>query len=131
PDARRRRPGYRLPASLADSIQHYLLAMLQAPQPEKAADEANLDGRFVLAERNCLSCHARDAAPGLAERLAGVVALDQELAAQLPALAPPALNGVGDKLHEEWLLAAIESRQPLRPWLHVRMPRFRLDAGEK
>ncbi|MGD9649103.1 MAG: hypothetical protein AB7U73_25555, partial [Pirellulales bacterium] len=42
-------------------------------------------------------------------------------------MTPPPLDSVGDKLHEPALAAAIKtSRDPLRPWLSVRMPRFDL-----
>lgn len=129
PDPIKHRPGYTLDEEAAKPIRAYLAAQVALVGQVHTADPE--EGAFVMAERQCLSCHARDPASGIAPQLAKVVALDAELAAQLPALAPPALNGVGDKLHEEWLLSAIESKQPLRPWLRIRMPRFALDDREK
>jgi len=128
-DLPKHRPGYALHEEAAKPIRAYLAAQLALAGDVPAVDPQ--EGAFVMAERQCLSCHARDPASGIAPHLAKVVALDGELAAQLPALAPPALNGVGDKLHEQSLLWSIEATRPLRPWLRIRMPRFTLDAREK
>ena len=54
-----------------------------------------------------------------------------DLAARLPAMLPPSLNGVGDKLHEQALREAItRPATPHRPWLEVRMPKFALSEAE-
>ena len=128
PDAARHVPGF----GLSESARQDLRTFVSSLAPGNGDAPTELDGRFVMAERNCLSCHARGIAPGLAEVLPQVAAHDPELAPLLPALAPPALNSVGDKLHEDWLLAAIETREaPLRPWLSVRMPKFNLSPAEK
>ena len=129
-DRAKHRPGFELPEKMAQAVQKYV-SSLAGKRTERWPAQSSLDGPFVLAERNCLSCHARELAPGIAPLLTSVVAADAELAPQLPALAPPALNGVGDKLHSEWLQSAIASKQPLRPWLHIRMPRFQLADAEK
>lgn len=85
----------------------------------------------LLAENNCLSCHQRNEAPGLAPRLTAIAGLHADLAAQIPSMTPPPLNSVGDKLHDNALRGAI-SRQGTnhRPYLLVRMPRFRLEETE-
>lgn len=85
----------------------------------------------LLAENNCLSCHQRNEAPGLAPRLTEIASLHADLAAQIPSMTPPPLNSVGDKLHDNALRAAI-SRQGTnhRPYLLIRMPRFKLDEKE-
>jgi hypothetical protein len=45
---------------------------------------------------------------------------------------PPALMGVGDKMHEQALADAITTRHaPRRPWLAIRMPRFDLSENEQ
>lgn len=88
-------------------------------------------GRRELLEQNCLACHARTGEPGLAETAAQIVAAHAELAAELPAMTPPALDSVGDKLLDDALQAAILRRDPpRRPYLLVRMPRFHLTEPE-
>lgn len=124
PDAKNARPGYDLP----ENARQALLAYLASPQPNADRHE---DGRFVLRERNCLGCHSRDAAEGIAPTLARITEHKSELATILPTLAPPSLTSIGDKLHDTALADAISLRNPpLRPWLAVRMPRFDLSAAE-
>ncbi len=60
-----------------------------------------------------------------------VIERERELAARLPAMLPPSLNGVGDKLHDTALAAAIaRSDKPHRPWLDVRMPKYPFDEKQ-
>jgi cytochrome c551/c552 len=130
PSAGSKQPGYRLSATQSEAVKLYWVAIDQSGQPPGAAAAAH-DGQFVLAERNCLACHSRGAAGGIADVLTSLVAAQPKLAPLLPALAPPALTGVGDKLHDEALAAAILLRRPpLRPWLKIRMPRFPLSDDE-
>lgn len=125
PDRARRRPGYALTAAQRESLVTYFREL----PPERTP--APLDGRFVLAERNCLACHARGSTLGIAGHAPETAAAEPELAPVLAALSPPALTGVGDKLHDEALAVAITLKQPpLRPWLMVRMPRFDLSQDE-
>ncbi|HEX4128548.1 MAG TPA: PA14 domain-containing protein [Pirellulales bacterium] len=123
PDERTHRPGYELAAVQQTTVREYILgAKHRSP---------TLDGAYVLAERNCLGCHARGLSPGIAANLDAVVRADGELGPLLPTLAPPSLTGVGDKLHDEALAAAILLKNPpLRPWLAIRMPKFPLEAEE-
>jgi cytochrome c2 len=118
------RPGYRLSPAQREAITAYLAAAQWGPRVRD-------DGRFVLRERNCLGCHARDGDEGIASRLSKVVERQPDLAPLLPTLTPPALTAIGDKLHDEALADAISLRHPpLRPWLAVRMPRFDLSPDE-
>ena len=127
PNERQKRPGYRLPDGDQAAIAEYLSTVSRAPAGDRAADE----GRFVLVERNCLGCHSRGLTNGLADRVAAVTAAAPELAAVQAALLPPSLNGVGDKLTDAALIAAIKTeRPPLRSWLRVRMPKFDLSETE-
>ncbi len=124
PTTEKHRPGYGLTAAQRDAVRRYILEV-------KPQQKAALDGSYVLAERNCLGCHARDLSLGITERLDAVVAADPELATLLPALSPPSLSGIGDKLHDEALEQAILLKRPaLRPWLSIRMPRFDLSSDE-
>jgi cytochrome c2 len=127
PDRSAHRPGYRLTQAQVEALKTYFSDL----KPTAPATKLPIDGEFVLTERNCLACHARGASPGIAAQLDGVVKADARLAPLLPALAPPALLGVGDKLHDEALQSAILLKNPpLRPWLSIRMPRFNLSPAE-
>ena len=122
PDAARHRPGYDLSSDDRRAVAALILGANRA-----APAVVWHDARDLLAERNCLACHARGLSPGLAPQLAAVVEVDNALRPILPALAPPALHGVGDKLLDTALEAAItRSRAPRQPWLKVEMPRFHL-----
>lgn len=127
PDGDKKRPGYRLPQTAQTAIAEYLRSRAATNLVRSAADA----GRFVMAERNCLACHSRGLSAGLAERVPAVAATFPELAAVQASLLPPSLNGVGDKLTDASLVAAVKTdRAPLRPWLRVRMPKFSLSEAE-
>ena len=86
------------------------------------------DAALLMARNNCLSCHARGLQGDIADRLPAVARQYGVLASLLPAMAPPALDGVGDKLTRKSLAKAIRrDGPPLRDWLVVRMPKFRLN----
>ncbi|GIW79389.1 MAG: hypothetical protein KatS3mg105_1196 [Gemmatales bacterium] len=126
PDAQHHRPGY----SLASADQAALKAFI-SQLPRTKGRQSLATGDLVLAERNCLACHARGAAGGIADQLPQTVSAETSLATLLPALTPPSLNSVGDKLHADALLAAIRRTTPdRRPWLKIRMPRFPLSEQE-
>jgi cytochrome c553 len=125
PDPATHRPGYRLSSGDARAVRAYYTGVRSTPD----------DGRLLLAEHNCLACHAREGTretlpllPALlADKLAAVAKRYPDLAPLVPALTPPALNSAGDKLTDEALTEAIARRgEPHRPYLHVRMPRFAL-----
>ncbi len=126
PSADGRRPGYRLNGDYRRAIRTSLseaIADRHAP--------AALSGQQLLVEHNCLTCHARGWMPGLAGHLPAVAEADASLVEVLPALAPPALHGIGDKLQDEALTAALDAPDPpRRPWLRVRMPKFGLSKAE-
>jgi cytochrome c551/c552 len=119
------RPAYALSKAQCDALRAYYSQLPSGDRPSA------IDGQFVLAERNCLGCHARGLSPGIAGQAPRLTAARPDLAPLLPALAPPSLAGVGDKLHDEALEAAILIKNPpLRPWLKIRMPKFPLAADE-
>ncbi len=69
--------------------------------------------------------------PLLADKLTAVGKRYADLAPLLPALTPPALNSVGDKLTDSALRESIARRgEAHRPYLRVRMPRFPLADGD-
>src|SRR5262249_35875345 len=94
---------------------------------------ARPDGRLLMAEFNCLACHTRDGTgetiplrpPLLAEKLTAVARQFPDLAPLVPAMTPPSLNSVGDKLTDRALADAVApTGDAHRPYLNVRMPRF-------
>jgi len=89
-------------------------------------------GTRLLEEKNCFACHPRHRGIGLGQTAKVVAAADKDLNGQAPALVPPSLNSVGDKLLDEALSIAVRGeRQPIRmPWLRVRMPRFKHSPDE-
>jgi len=126
PDPTRARPGYRLSDANRKAIATYLADCSQA-----ACAASKLSGQQVLEERNCLGCHARGSGAGLRSQLAAVTDQYPALRDVTTALVPPSLTGVGDKLNDQALAAAINvSEPPHEIWLRVRMPRFSFAPGE-
>jgi mono/diheme cytochrome c family protein len=133
-DAAAGQPRYRLSAADAVALTAYYSAVSDAKVARQVASP-QAAGRDLLVELNCLACHAREgidrqvhALPGgLEKHLAAVVAQHDALGKQVPAMTPPALNAVGDKLTDEALAAAIRREGKVhRPYLMARMPKFRL-----
>jgi glucose/arabinose dehydrogenase/mono/diheme cytochrome c family protein len=126
PDPARFRPGYRLADDDRRAIQTFIAGIGRVSDPPVVHT-----GEQLLAEQNCLACHARGSSPGLTELLPAVAQADAALGNVLPALQPPALFGVGDKLQDEALATAIRTPEsPRRPWLRVRMPKFPMSPQE-
>jgi mono/diheme cytochrome c family protein len=135
PDSTKHRPGYHLDERDARALRVYYTG--RRPEPE--ARQVRPDGRLLLAERNCLACHAREGTregvpllpPLLADKLTTAARHYPDLAPLIPALTPPALNSVGDKLTDQALADAVARRgEAHRPYLRVRMPRFPLGDDE-
>jgi len=135
PDPKAHRPGYRLSEADARALRVYYTGR----HPEPVGPPVGSSGRLLLAELNCLACHAREGErtslplrpPLLTEKLLDVAKHHADLAPQIPALTPPALNSVGDKLTDQALAEVIARRgEPHRSYLQVRMPRFPLRDEE-
>ena len=123
-DEKRTRPGFDLPKADRDALRAFWVTV--APDAI-----AKTNGKQLLKEQNCVACHARDEASGLAKTLAKLAVTELEITPRLGALAPPSLTGVGDKLHEIALVEAITGKAtPRRPWLATQMPKFRLTEKE-
>jgi mono/diheme cytochrome c family protein len=124
PDSVKNRPGYRFSWEDRRALTEFLSAL---PSEAVPVSEATA-GLRLLTENNCLNCHARGTAAGLREVVAQLGVNEPKAQA---VLVPPALHGVGDKLHPVWLANAVAGKAPqLRPWLAPRMPRFPLSADE-
>ncbi|MCA9227882.1 MAG: c-type cytochrome, partial [Planctomycetales bacterium] len=124
--AARRQPIYQLADADRAALRHYFAQRLDLTA-EPSQSQA---GRQLFVELNCVQCHARGADPGLAESLPELVKLHGELESWLPAMTPPSLNSVGDKLRDEALIAAVRREKNHRPYLLARMPRFPLNKTQ-
>ncbi|MBN8246445.1 MAG: c-type cytochrome [Verrucomicrobia bacterium] len=87
--------------------------------PWTAAEEAQL----ALTRLNCVACHQRNGAGGVAsDRSEYFTGRDNNLGDQ--GRLPPTLTGVGAKLKARWLHEVIANGASARPYLHTRMPKF-------
>ena len=94
----------------------------RVPEPGRAdVDRDENRGAALIAELGCRGCHAFEGRPSTLSR-SGIAAGD----------GIPALDQVGSKLHPSWLTTALRDpgEAAVRPWLTVRMPRYRLTAAE-
>ncbi len=119
--ANERHPGYQL--SDKDRLD---VARFITETPKRPDATARISARQLLAEQNCLACHLRDDSPGLSTKLPTVAEAHPELAELLPAMTPPPLISVGDKLYEQSIRDAILRKSVHRDYLRVRMPKFNL-----
>ena len=76
-----------------------------------------------LTRLGCVACHTRgERQSRFLEQALQFVALGPD---QQPLdIAPPPLNGVGERLRPEWLHAVLVEHRRVRPWLSVKMPRY-------
>lgn len=75
-----------------------------------------IEGRRLMQQYNCVGCHE-------IEKRGGFV---RKYYQENVALAPPPLNGEGEKVQSPWLYSFLKSPTALRPWLDIRMPTFGL-----
>jgi mono/diheme cytochrome c family protein len=92
------------------------------PQPEDLV-------RTTMASFNCFACHARGSlgGPELARNLHFKTA-EPEMGDE--GRIPPPLDGVGDKLNDEWLREVTRNGAKDRDYMRTRMPKFGGAVGE-
>lgn len=78
-----------------------------------------------LQQKGCLACHSRGTHAGLNPVVRQVTQRYPHLAVREAMFVPPSLDHVGEKLCDHTLLAAIQGKSKVRPYLEVRMPSFR------
>src|ERR1043166_4554964 len=93
-------------------------ARYQADRGQRAIQVS--EGRRLMQQYNCVGCHE-------IEKRGGVI---RKYYQENPTLAPPFLNGEGEKVQSTWLFSFIKGPIPIRPWLTLRMPTFQLSDGE-
>ncbi len=94
-----------------------------------ARDEAVEAGRRLVRDHNCQGCHVLDGRGGAIREaiqlnLVAEGKSEEEAEASAPGLAPPIIDGEGDKVQPDWLFTFLKGPTPIRPWLQVRMPTF-------
>ncbi|MFO0943859.1 MAG: c-type cytochrome [Pirellulales bacterium] len=113
---------------LSKTHEHVLQSHLSQ---DKGANVRVDQAKQILVEHNCLGCHRRQTEPGIFKHFITLSENFPELASRIPGMTPPALNGVGDKLHRQAIeLALGNNPERLRDWLDIRMPQFGLSKSE-
>ncbi len=114
------RPGYVLAAADREALIEFYSDVKSVNSDSTQA--------LLVRQNNCFQCHARQDAAGIGASLDQIGRNISSLDAVRASLVPPSLNGVGDKLHNKALHAAISRKGATRrPWLKVRMPQFGFD----
>ncbi|HEY1268987.1 MAG TPA: c-type cytochrome, partial [Candidatus Binatia bacterium] len=93
-------------------------ARYQAEHGQRAIEVS--EGRRLMQQYNCVGCHE-------IEKRGGFI---RKYYQENPTLAPPILNGEGEKVQSPWLFSFIKGPVPIRPWLTLRMPTFQLNDAE-
>ena len=127
PNQVKNRPGFKLNTRDQRALRLYFEnAQTVSSRPSELAH-----GELLLQRNNCTSCHARTESQGIAAKLPDLAKAHSSLAPLIPAMTPPSLVSIGDKLHSASLADAIRQKGgPRRSWLHIRMPRFRLSDDD-
>ncbi|HZD41120.1 MAG TPA: c-type cytochrome, partial [Terriglobales bacterium] len=73
-----------------------------------------VEGRRLMHQYNCIGCHE-------IEKRGGFI---RKYYQENPTLAPPVLNGEGEKVQSDWLFSFLKAPFSIRPWLALRMPTF-------
>jgi mono/diheme cytochrome c family protein len=93
-------------------------ARYQAEHGQRAIQVS--EGRRLMQQYNCVGCHEIEKRGGFIRKY-----YQENLA-----LAPPILNGEGEKVQAPWLFGFIKAPFSIRPWLTLRMPTFQLNDAE-
>ena len=118
-------PQFNLAEDDIKALRLLLASFRESKVPERyRADRSEMvvqvvEGRRLMHQYNCIGCHILENRGGFIRKYY-----------QNPALAPPSLNGEGEKVQANWLFGFLKSPIPLRPWLRVRMPTFGLSDEE-
>lgn len=111
-------PNFNFSDEEAEALTLFLLSLKKSeisPNMKKQLTEKEKSieqGRRLVREFNCQACHS-------IENKGGEIALTLG-----EGLAPPPLNGEGEKVWGDWLHSFLKEPSTIRPWLQVRMPTF-------
>lgn len=108
--------------NLTDIQRNALSAALTTPAPKEKPDHTTLIHKNMIAF-NCYACHERGGIGG------AEVARNDLFISTIPEMGdegrlPPQLNGVADKLRDDYLKSVLQNGAKDRPYMKVRMPKF-------
>ena len=118
-------PQFDLADEDAIALRVFLASRVEAKVPPRyrvtqPGDQEIAEGQHLVARYNCTGCHILEDHGGDIRRL---------YQGRLT-MAPPNLRGEGNKVQSTWLFRFLKAPTPIRPWLKVRMPTFRLSDHE-
>ncbi|MCC6579881.1 MAG: c-type cytochrome, partial [Phycisphaeraceae bacterium] len=87
-------------------------------------------GRQLATLLNCYGCHNIEGNDVQIQHYFGTHKPDGSFNADALNWAPPRLVGQGAKTQPDWVYHFVRDVQPIRPWLHVRMPSFALSPEQ-
>ncbi|RME27942.1 MAG: cytochrome c1, partial [Candidatus Zixiibacteriota bacterium] len=118
--------------ALSDSQRKALSTALQKRDDKKEPAGGNVTGggeeaqaviHRTMLQLNCYACHSRHKIGGPVDELdAAFVTTTREMGDE--GRLPPPLDGVGDKLTDEWLKHVLSNGADDRPYMLTRMPKF-------
>jgi mono/diheme cytochrome c family protein len=83
--------------------------------------QAVIEGEHLLANKNCLGCHAvEDFGGEINQKLTDL----NHNGIPMSQYFPPEITHVGEKIRPEWLAEYLKDPKPYRPAMYVRMPSF-------
>lgn len=118
-------PQFNLSDEDAKALRLLLASFLVGKVPARyAADKSDsvvniVEGRRLMYQYNCIGCHIIENKGGFVRKYY-----------KNTSLAPPTLNGEGEKVQSNWLFGFLQNPIPVRPWLKIRMPTFGLSDEE-
>ena len=122
-------PNFGLNDKEVESIVMVLTSLVKDPVPLEMKDrtpQAVIEGRALIAEKNCKGCH-------IVENLGGDIRAYLGTDVEKMMNWPPSLNTQGMKTQPEWLRTFLKdpgaSNRP-RPWMDLRMPTFHFTEHE-
>ncbi len=114
--------------ALSPAQQQDLRVTLASAEAQAADSRSLLDEH--LASHACRRCHRLDDRGGVAPAVATYFSTSDPTLGQ-EAWSPPVLDGVADKLQDDWLEAAIAHGQQERFYMRTRMPGFGASAAAR
>jgi hypothetical protein len=128
-------PNFYFSEKEAEALTTYLLSRI----PPRVSDRLKVDykggtlgpiakGRSLTRELNCIGCHQIEDNAPIAQQYFRRTMSGREVFDEINA--PPLLWGEGAKVQHNRLSRFLQHVEPLRPWLQVRMPSFKLSVAQ-
>ncbi len=114
---------------LASGQRRAIAAFLQDLGSWRSGDVPLLELAADLQRLNCLACHEFHGVSGPATLLDRYFTTDADLDAGDEGRLPPALTGVGSRLHPQWLNTVLQDGGVVRPYMATRMPQYGANVG--